>query len=267
LLTELSPALGTFVQMGIENAGKDKDPNFDLRKTLVNSLGDDLVTLQKAPRSSSVADLQNPPTLYLLGSSNPDQLVLGIRAMMTLLPPPMNEIGEREFLGRKVFAVKMGAAQRGQKPKELSFARSGSYVAMSTDVAFLEEFLRNAESSGRTLRETPGLAEAAQQVGGMGTGWFSFENQKDQMRVMFDLAKSDPEALSKMFASQGQAAAMAGVNGAGDTVKKVNEWLDFKLLPEFAAVAKYFHFQLGSVANTGDGISIKSFFPTPPELK
>jgi len=36
----------------IDNAGKDKDPDFDLRKNLFANLGDDLITYQKIPGNS-----------------------------------------------------------------------------------------------------------------------------------------------------------------------------------------------------------------------
>ncbi|MBI3880356.1 MAG: hypothetical protein HY301_09880 [Verrucomicrobia bacterium] len=269
MLGEISPPLASVIQMGVENAGKDKDPNFDLRKMLVNNLGDDLITIQKPPRGLQLDELQNPPTLYLLGSGKPEEFVLGVKAAMALLPPPMNEVTERDFLGRKVYAAKMAAepGPNARADKSLNFARAGGYVALSTDVALLEEFLRNAEATGRPLRETAGLADAAQKIGGTGTGWFTFENQSDGMKAFFETLKKNPDAVADLIPGGG-AAALTGAGGAqADATKKAKEWFDFSLLPEFGAVAKYFHFTVSTVAATPEGISIKTFLPVPPGLK
>jgi hypothetical protein len=40
-IAEISPELSGFLQMGLAAAGKDKDPNFDLKKSLIGNLGDD----------------------------------------------------------------------------------------------------------------------------------------------------------------------------------------------------------------------------------
>src|SRR5690606_17571249 len=68
MLTDISPAVGGAFQLIFENAGKDKDPNFDLKKELMASLGDDFIRYEKKPETTSLEDLSSPPALYLLGS-------------------------------------------------------------------------------------------------------------------------------------------------------------------------------------------------------
>ena len=46
----------------------------------------------------------------------------------------------------------------------------------------LEAYLRSADSKARPLRETAGLADAAQHVGGAGNGLFTYQNQREVMR-------------------------------------------------------------------------------------
>lgn len=46
--------------MMMDNAGKDKDPSFDLRKNLIANLGDDVITYQGAAQQT-LEDLNSPP--------------------------------------------------------------------------------------------------------------------------------------------------------------------------------------------------------------
>ena len=63
------------LQMMLSSAGKDKDPNFDLKKNLIGNLGDDFITYEKAPKSTKLEDLQKVPSLTLIGSPDPAGLL------------------------------------------------------------------------------------------------------------------------------------------------------------------------------------------------
>ena len=182
---------------------KQSDPGFDLRKTLLANLGDDIIRYERAPRGNTPTELQSPPSLLLIGSPNPEQLAIALKRLFVIFPQGDAPV-EREFLGRKIFSVPVpplpflmtGPTTRPAPPGTLSCAAGGSYVAMSTDVAFLEEYLRSSESQGKDLREKPGLLEAAQKVGGMGTGLLGYENEAESMRAAFDAVKNDPGATT-----------------------------------------------------------------------
>src|SRR6185295_3335136 len=104
MLTDASPQMAGFLRMSLELAGKDKDPDFDFRRQLIGNLGNDVITLEKAPRSAKSADIKAPPSLVLVGSPNADQLATSIKTVSSSVSPPgVGGIKEREFLGRKVF--------------------------------------------------------------------------------------------------------------------------------------------------------------------
>ena len=134
---------------------------------------------------------------------------------------------------------------------------------MSTDVATLEEFMRSGESAAKSLKDTPGLAEAAQKVGGMGTGLFGYENQAETMRATLETLKKESGTLANLFAGSG----FAGRFGVGDNANKFKEWVDFSLLPPFEKISKYFYINLFSGSVTSEGLSFKVYTPTPPLLK
>lgn len=266
-LAEISPQMAGAVKMMVDFAGKDKDPNFDLRKNLIGNLGDDFISYEKNPRKITLEGLNSPPSLYLISSPKAEQLAAAIKAVGSVMPQPPSKLKERDFLGRKVFTLSLPPTPnpQGGKPidQNLSYAASGGYVALSTDVAMLEEYLRSSESSGKTLSETAGLAEAAQKVGGMGTGLFSFENQNETTRAKFEALKKESGSLADLF----NGSPLKGRLGIGENDRKLKDWADFSLLPPHEAVAKYFSYAVWAGSVNSEGISFKWFSPIPPQLK
>jgi hypothetical protein len=269
-LVDLDPAYASVIKLFMENAGKDQDPNFDLRKNLIANLGDDLIIYEKKPKEPTFEAIERPPTLYLVSSPRAEQLAAAVKALTAFLPQP-SRFKEREFLGRKVFTVNLpstperqgrGRPSGGRRRQErvLSYTASGSYVAFSTDASLLEEYLRANET--RSLAETPGLTQAAERVGGMGTGLFGFENQQESMRVRFEALKKQSVSIDELLSHS-----RLGGKLVSDGQNRLKDWADFSLLPEFDQVAKYFHIAVWAGAVTTDGITFKWFAPTPPSRK
>lgn len=271
MLVEMNPAYAGIIKLFVDNAGKDKDPTFDLRKNLIANLGDDVIAYEKKPKDSTLAGKENAPTLYLISSPRAEQMAAAIKALTAFVPQP-SRFKEREFLGRKVYSINLpptGAAGAGgpggaganlASPRVLSYAASGSYVVFSTDTPLLEEYLRANEA--RALRETPGLAPAAERVGGMGTGLFGFENQKESMRAVFEALKKDSASIEDLLSGS-----RLGGRLNTEEDKKFKGWFDFALLPNYDQVSKYFHVVVWSGAVTSDGFTFRWFTPTPPGTK
>ena len=248
---------------------KQTDPGFDLKKALLANLGDDILSYERAPRSNSSADLQFPPSIFLLGSPNPELLAVALKRLFVIFPQG-DAPAEREFLGRKIFSVPvpplpflMSVPSRPAAPRTLSCAASGGYVAMSTDTPLLEEYLRGNEPQTKALREKPGLLEAAQRVGGMGTGYFGYENQIDTMRTAFEAARNDPGASTNGIGP----CLFPGLPGITGPEENLSEWMDFSLLPAFDKVAQYFSSTMYAGSANADGLTLKLFVPMPPALR
>jgi hypothetical protein len=271
MLGELSPQARSLVDWIIDTAGaraKITDPGFDLKKTLLANLGDDIIRYERAPRGSTAADLDSPPSLLLLGSPDPEKLAVALKRLFVIFPQA-DAPEERDFLGRKVFSVPVPplpfqlASSSPRPARSLSCAASGSYVALSTDVPLLEEYLRSAASQAKALRNKPGLLEAAQQVGGMGTGLFGYENEADVMRAVFESARNDPGASTNGIGPS----VFPGLPGVTGPEKSLTDWMDFSLLPPFDKIASYFYFDVYACNANVDGITLKAFSPLPPALR
>jgi hypothetical protein len=274
MLTDMSPqSLNTlnFLLDTANLAARERDPGFDIRKNLIGNLGDDMIGYEKAPTGTTAAQLDAPPSVFLLGSPNPEQLAASLKNILIFMTAQAGSPAEREFLGRKIFSVPlpgMPVALPGTVPKPpsgrtLHYCGSGGYVAFSTEPAALEEYLRSSESQSKTLRETVGLIDAAQRVTGPGASFFGFENSAQVMRARFDVLKKDAHASTNFVALK----LLGSVPGMTRPEQSVRDWMDFSLLPPFEAVAKYFHFSVSGSATSAEGLTYKVFSPAPPALR
>jgi len=229
-----------------------------LKSELLSNLGDDIIHYEKAPRGNTLNDLNAAPSIYLIGSPNPGKLVAALKTGLGI----MGIIKEREFLGRQICTLTT-QSQGAMPAHSLSFAGSGSYVALSGDADILEEYLRSDENKARPLSDTPGLAEAAQKVGGMGMGLFGFDNQNTSTRAIVQTLRQQQITLQDIL---GAPTMMGSVNTAEETAK-LREWADFSLLPPFDSISQYFYFSVFSGSFSPDGFTMNYFSPTPPKLR
>jgi hypothetical protein len=257
VLQKIDPSVAGIVQLMLNAAGKDKDPNFDLKKSIIESISDDFISYEKASKNG------NAPSINLIGARNPEQLLSGVRVLLRMMPEPIGgaPLKEREFLGRKIYTLNLAPPGGPVVPgSEIQIAATANYVVIARDNAILEEYLRSGEAPPKPLRELPGLSDAAQKIGGMNTGWFSFENQVETMRAALEAVKKnadqDPDESSGL-----------NLSIIGNRSSVVSEWIDYKSLPPFEQIAKYFYYSLLTASSTAEGVSFKMSAPTPPGLK
>ena len=275
MINDISPQWLNGINFLLEtanSAAKDKDPGFDIKKNLIGNLGDDMVSYEKAPAAGAPAESHPPAALFLLGSPNPEQLASALKSILVYVSqqaatPPE----EREFLGRKIYSVAMrpmggfpGAAPGKATPQTLHYAASGGYIAFSTDVGMLESYLRSTESQGKTLRELPGLNDAAQKVTGPGASLFGYENQVETLRSFIEGLRRT-SALDTNTTAGAAATLVPGALGVASP-GQFKDWFDFSLLPPFDKLSKYFYFSVYGGSATVDGLSFKLYAPKPPGL-
>jgi hypothetical protein len=250
-------SLNGFIDMA-NSLAQQKDPSFDLRKDLLGNLGDDWISYEKGPSGNTVDQLSQSHGLLLFAAANPVQALLAFKTTAALYAPQEGAPAPRDFLGHTIYtlALRAQATPGGATAANALYCSVNSgYVAMSSDVSVLEEFLRSAGKPPQPLSGTPGLAEAAGHIGGMGNGLFGYEDHRVVMRAAF--------TSLKQAASGGGGAAQIGL---GMLPKTFTDWLDFSLLPDYDQVAKYFYFSVFSGTTTPEGITFKGFYPRPPLL-
>jgi len=271
MLSEISPQMLNGLNFAINTAdlaGKEQDPNFSLRAQLVDNLGDDMISYIKPPRSLDAAGIASPPSLFLLGAQNSQQMVSALRMVLGLLFRGGEPPAERDFLGTTIttFALPNSGmmADPNAGPREFNVATSRGYLAFSSDAATLEEFLRSADSPVKPLRQVAGFAEAAEAVSDPGNSLLTYENQRET-------ARSRLEAL-RQASGDDQPAEQPGMTpiteslGLGMPRNELKEWFDFALLPPFEQIEKYFYYTLFGGGGSAEGLTFKIYSPTPPAL-
>ena len=271
VLNEISPQLTSGLNFMIDSANtaaQEKDPAFDLKKNLFGNLGDDLISYQKPPRGTSLTDLNAAPSVWLVGSPQPEQLVQAIKSLLVLVSSQAGSPAEREFLGRKIYSVPLpnlptsASSPLTAPSRTLSYSTSGGYVALATDAAALEEYLRSGENTPKSLREVAGLTEAEAKAGGTSGGVLGYENQAETSRVLI-------EALRKSSTGTNDSATTTTVPGIPPFPAQPSwkDWVDFSLLPPFDKISKYFYYTVYAASSTPDGFNFKMYAPVPPGLK
>jgi hypothetical protein len=246
-----------------EEALKQEQPDYNLRRDVFGNLGDDLVLFRKTPGNNAASD-GAPATLLLIGSPQAATWVRALRGLLVLRTGDALQPKTREFLGRTIYTVSLpGAAGAGGGPAQLHYAAHAGYVAFSTDAALLEEFLRSGESRRPSLAEWPALAEAAQKVGGLNGGWFAYEDLRQTMARNFEAWKRNTAATNSALGLE----VITGSLPYARPQKSVTEWFDAARLPEFERVARYFYCRVAAGSADAEGLSFKWFWPAPPGLK
>ena len=147
LLLELSPDVANMVEFTVGLLGKDKDSNFDFKKSFLNNFGDDLILFQMPPSGKSLNELGTGAMAALVMSPNPAELIKGIGAVPGILPPPLNEaMLEPRKLGKHTAhsfgLMELPDPSTGELvASEILFAVKDNYMAVSTDADLLQGLL------------------------------------------------------------------------------------------------------------------------------
>jgi hypothetical protein len=235
------------------SSAQQKDPSFDLKSYLFGNLGDDMISYQEPPVGNSLIQLSTAPSLTLVGSPNPDQIIQSIQVLASIVAQQA-PTAPRDFMGHKIYSVSQRSQRRADgtmiTPPPLLMSSAGGYAAFSADAGILEEYLRSADGKVKPLSDLPGLADALQRVGGSSGGLAGYQNQSETMRTTFSLVKSanDANLLMKIFPPA------------------FRDWFDFSLLPDYDTVSKYFYLSVFSGSTTSSGTTINVFTPRPPHL-
>lgn len=267
-MAEAVPPFAGFISMMIDQAGKTKDPNFNFRQQFIGNLGDDMITVQRTPKEFTLESLASPPTLYFIASSSPDALLDALVTAQSSMGIPGMKANNEEYLGKRIVAmpagVKMGPGGKPAGPKSVYVTAARGYMVIGSERALVEDFIRGGNPP-RGLTEVNGFRRAAEQVGGLGTGWFFYENPADTLNMLLTSLKKDPNVLQRFFGPGMFNMIMVNPNkkvGSKPTVKmeqRVAEYI--KLLPDFNQIAKYLNFTVGSVSSDASGILLRSYTP------
>jgi hypothetical protein len=261
-LKQVNPTAATTLNYVLGLAGKAEDEKYDLKSELLASLGDDVITYGRNPVNTTIGELREAPEILLIGSPNPWKLGTAFKEAASLLVPA-GGIKDREFLGRRIYSATLPVSLGGGS-RLYYFAASGGYVALTSDVEMLEEFLRSNESDKPGLSQTPGLADAAQRAGGgMSAGIFSYGNDRESMRALLETLRKETISAPDLLGLLGLEFRLDRISTV-EEASQFKEWCDFSLLPPADALARYFNYSIWVGGFTPAGFRLNCFTPAAP---
>ncbi|MDP6892889.1 MAG: hypothetical protein QF731_06880 [Verrucomicrobiota bacterium] len=259
LLNDTAPDIGSMVEFTVNLLGKDKDQNFDFKKSFFNNLGDDIILYQLE------ADMKNQEAgglnslLGLVSTPNPDELIKAIGAIPGILPPPLNEatmlprrLGEHSVYSFD-FVLDSGAGD--DLKTGILFGAKDGYLVWSTNPNLLQLHLDGSPT--RALSSRAGLFKAAEQVGGLKSGFFGYLDGPSSIQHVVSWIR-ETGILDVVYS----AIVMDDIGEADP-----GGWLDFSLLPSDEKIGKFFDFAVFGLEREPQGITLKYFSPTPTSKK
>lgn len=251
-LKRISPQLSDLARITVESAGQVFDPNFNLQRDLMGSLGNDFITCTLPPSGTNLVQLSNPGRIQLIGSPNPARLVGGWKALEALVHMQAGalEFSQRTGAGdRPVVVATVGG--KGGAHNAFQMTTSSNHVIIASDAAAMDAYLAAAT---RGVPVVPGLADAALGAGGTQRGMFGFSQPRVELRTAWETLRS----------SESLAAVMPPGTTSLESVQAVESWANFKLLPPFDSVARYWTLQVISGGTDAEGYRFRWHSPKAP---
>ena len=263
MLAEISPAAP--IALGaLDGFAQQNDPNFSFKEQIIDTLGDDFIMMEMArpDAGNDLGDLISSSTLFMFKSRKPAVTLGALQTIIKLAVPVPAE--SREFLGRTIHSYDI-VGEGGDTGLHLSIA--GGYLILSSSAKAIEDHLRGPGKDAQPLAKSAALKKAAAKVGGM-KGAFAYENQQHMLGPIFKMLKNNPNVIEQTLDNlpigpDQEIDPDTGLPVAPD----FSDWLDFKLLPDFAKIKKYLHITVSGVEVNEAGIRFRTFSPAPPTLK
>jgi hypothetical protein len=252
-------------------AARLKDPTFDIHTNLFDNLGDDVIIMVKPPRELSFEAISSPPTLYLVSSPNPPQLASALGSVFMFFDREAESPKERVFANTTIRSVPLPSIPLTEnavatKPdrKDLHYAPTQGYVALSTDAAFLEQFLNTTNSPTSNVLAKADFPAAVRLVVMPETGLFGFVDRLNLVRSRWPrIAATNAVPVSQLsFGHEFLPGWLGAVLPANAT-----NWFDPGLLPPSKSVESYFHYAVYGGGATTNGLTWRMFEPAPPSLQ
>ena len=262
LLIDTAPDVANMVEFTVGLLGKDKDQNFDFKKSFFNNLGDDVIVYQMPPEAKALETVGTGPVLVLVRTLDPDELIKAIGAIPGILPPPLNEAPmlPRRLGDHTVYSfglMEIPDPTTGEMVKmEILFGGKDGYLVAGTDAKLLQAHLDG--TTAESLNGRAGLAAAAAKVGGLQSGFFGYQNDRSIIQHAAGSLKDNAEMLEA-------ALSVIPTDDVGEV--SLSDWLDFSLLPTGEVMGKYFDFTVNGAVNGARGITLKYYSPRPAALK
>ncbi len=237
-LKQISPQVSSIAQLTLESAGQAFDSNFNLQRDLANNLGDDFISFTLPLRGTNLSQPTNPVQIQLIGSENPGRLIAGWKAMEALIHMQSGALQFSERIGpknQKILVAKI-SGKEGETTL-FNLATNGTYLVVSETPEALDLYLTG---SSNTLANSTNLTAARALSGSATNGVFGFYNSREEMRGTWEALRT----------ARGIDTLMPVGTLSLDALRAIESWADFKRLPAFDQIARFW--TAGSMSGGSD---------------
>lgn len=251
-LQRISTNLAQLARITVESAGQVFEPDFNIQRDLVGALGSDFVTITLPAKGTNLIQLSQPGTIQMVGSPDPARLVAGWKALEALVHMKAGalEFSQRTGSGGRKIVVATVVGKSGPE-NAFQLTASSNHVVIASDAAAMDAYL---SAVPRGVPVIPGLPEAVTGAGGGQRGLLGFSQPRVAMRATWESLRS----------SESLAGVMPPGTTSLETVQQVESWADFKSLPPFESIARYWTIQVVTGATDAEGFRFRWFSPKAP---
>jgi hypothetical protein len=237
-LKRISPQIAGLAQLTVESAGQVFDSDFNLQRDLSGNLGDDFVSFSLPATGTNLSQLANSAQVQLISSPNPPRLVAGWKALEALVHMQAGALQFTERTGQggqKILVAKV--AGKGGEQTAFHLTTTSNYVVVSETGAAMDLFLAGSTNG---LASLTGVTEVSAMAGGTTNGVFGLLRHGESLRATWEGLRTAKSLESLM---------PPGTTSL-EAVQAVETWADFKLLPPFEQISRYW--TLGAVSGGSD---------------
>ncbi len=244
-----------------------RDPFGDNRlNTLLDLLGDDIMSVTLPPRGTGFEVLEESPVLLLVKCSQPG---VALGTLHSLIAPYAQTVGidinRSTVEGRVVYSFEtqgLDAVQGLAADMDLNLSADDDYLLVALEKRIMSEYLSGSlGSSDGALRDLPELGLAVEKLGSESMVAFGYADADGITGILWEEVRQNPDFLRDALGIIPDLDPMAQV-----MVESFISMIDFSKLPPFEVVAKYFPFSVTSASRDADFLDFSVYTPFPPEL-
>ena len=114
------------------------------------------------------------------------------------------------------------------------------------------------------MKSKPEFQQAVNAVGGFKSGYVYYQSLESSAGLMYENLRENPGSLFSGLMGMGLGSGLTGGSAPEDALER---FMDFKKLPPFDQVKKYFHFNVSGNSSDERMLNLKSMSPIPTSLR
>jgi hypothetical protein len=240
--------------------GFNKALGVDLKRDLIGSLGDSVITAQ-ASRSGNDPSSHVLDQFFAVSLENTDGFTNAIEALKRQLGPQAEKLFvKRDYLGYALYSFSPGAAVNGVVPPTYSYAIAKNYLFVSTGSAQpVEAALQGLAGDQPSFWAKPEVKQTLADFPSEATA-VNFSDLKEQVAGIFDAIAQSAATInnSALAPASDNKESADDADAPRQVAKKKSAYVDLSAKPDAETIGKYWSYASGYATRDSNGVYYKS---------